>query len=465
MQADVAIVGAGPAGIAAAVAAAEAGASVVVIDEYNKPGGQFFKRSGEGFSVARQRRTREHERGEALRAKLVHPRIRVLSRALAWGRLDGVLMIYHDGRSEAVHAKSLVIATGAHDRPVAFPGWTLPGVMTAGAAQTIAKTQWVKPARRMLLAGAGPFLLPVSQSLLRADVSIAALVEMTRPLDWLPHGAALWRQWPRFAEVYDYKRELHRSCVPTIYGHKVVRALGKDKVEAAVIAQVDQEWRAVPGTERTLEVDGIAVGYGFLPNIELAVSCGCALRYDAHARAWFVRCSDDMATSVPGIFVAGEVNAIAGASVALVEGEIAGEAAARHAGVVGAEANAERRRALSRQRVHLYRLADALNVLFGPRPGLWDYLGGDITICRCEEVDAGEIAACIDDGCSSLKAVKDWTRAGMGLCQGRMCRGMIGEMVAMRRSVDLKSIPYPRVRPPIKPVPISALLESEETTT
>jgi D-hydroxyproline dehydrogenase subunit alpha len=465
MQTDVAVVGAGPAGMAAAVAAAEAGASVVVIDEYNTPGGQFFKRTGEGFSVARQRRTREHERGEALRAKLAHPRIRTLSRALAWGRVDGALMIYHDGGSKAVDAKSLVIATGAHDRPVAFPGWTLPGVMTAGGAQTIAKTQWVKPAQRVLLAGAGPFLLPVSQSLLRADVAIAALVEMTRPLDWLPHSTALWGQWPRFAEVFDYKRDLHRYGVPTIYGHKIVRALGTDKVEAAVIAQVDQEWHAIAGTERTIEVDGIAIGYGFLPNIELAVSCGCALRYDAHARAWFVECGDDMATSVAGIFVAGEVTAIAGASVALVEGEIAGAAAARHAGVVGPDASTERRQALSRQRSQLYRLADALNVLFGPRPGLWDYLEDDMTICRCEEVTAREIAACVDDGCSSLKAVKDWTRAGMGLCQGRMCRSMISEMIAKRRTVELASVPYPRVRPPIKPVPISALLKDEETTT
>ena len=464
MQADVAVVGAGPGGMAAAVAAAEAGASVIVLDEYGKPGGQYFKRSGDEFAVPRSRTTREYGRGEALRAKLSHPGIRVLSRALVWGRLAGNLMVYHDGRSEAVRAKALVIATGAHDRPGAFTGWTLPGVMTAGGAQTLVKTQWVRPARRMLLAGAGPFLLPVSQSLLRADVDIAALVEVTRPRNWLPYATSLWGQWPRFAEALDYKRDLRRAGVPTIYGHKIVRALGDQRVEGAVIAQVDRQWRAVPGTEREIEVDGIAVGYGFLPNIELAASCDCALRYDPHARAWFVQCSDKMETSVPGVFAAGEITAIAGSAVALVEGEIAGLSAALHSGAVGADSIASRRMLLSNRRSHLYKFADALNVLFGPREGLWDYLEGDTTVCRCEEVTAGAIAACIEDGCSSLKAVKDWTRAGMGLCQGRMCRNMVGEIIAARRGADLETLAFPRIRPPVKPVPIHALIEAEEVS-
>ena len=461
MQADVAVVGAGPGGMAAAVAAAEAGANVVVLDEYGKPGGQFFKRTGEGFSVAPPRLTREHQRGEALRERLAHPRIRVLSRALAWGRFDDGLMVYREGRSETVQAKALVIATGGYDRPVAFPGWTLPGVISAGGAQTLAKTQWVKPGRRMLLAGAGPFLLPVAQSLLRAEVKIAALVEITRPRQWLPYAASLWGQWPRFAEAFDYRRDLRGAGVPTIYGHKIVRALGESKVEAAVIAKVTDDWHAIAGTERTIEVDSIATGYGFLPNIELAASCGCDLRYDAAARAWFVKCTPTMATNVPDVFVAGEITAIAGSAVALVEGEIAGLSAAAHAGALRPDLAMQRQQKLRRERAKLYRFADALNALFGPRPGLWQYLEGDTTVCRCEEVTAGDIAACISDGCSSTKAVKDWTRAGMGLCQGRMCRNMVSEILAAQRVVDLRTIPFPHVRPPIKPVPIAALLQTE----
>ncbi len=170
--------------MAAAIAGAEGGAKVVLLDEYSKPGGQFFKRAPDGFSFKPERLTREYKRGETLRDKLRHSNITVLTNALVWGRFDDRIMVAHEGRSKAFNAKALVIATGAYDRPVAFPGWTLPGVMTAGGAQTLAKSQWIKPGRRILLAGAGPFLLPVAQSLLHADTTIGALVEATNPNEW-----------------------------------------------------------------------------------------------------------------------------------------------------------------------------------------------------------------------------------------------------------------------------------------
>jgi len=140
MQVDVAVVGSGPAGMAAAVEAAEAGASVLLLDEYAKPGGQFFKRSGDGFSVAPARLTREHQRGEALRAKLSHPRIRVLTRALVWGRFGSDLMVYREGRSEAVQASALVIATGAYDRRSRFPAGRFPA-----SSRPAARRRWRRP--------------------------------------------------------------------------------------------------------------------------------------------------------------------------------------------------------------------------------------------------------------------------------------------------------------------------------
>ena len=463
MRTDIAVVGAGPAGMAAALAAAEAGAQVVLLDEYSRPGGQFFKRSHDSFSVERDRLTREHDRGEHLRRQLSHQRIHVLTRTLAWGRFDDHLMIFRDQRSEALHARAFVIATGAYDRPVAFPGWTLPGVVSAGGAQALAKTQWVKPGHRMLLAGAGPFLLPVAQSLLRAGVRIVAIAEATTPLQWLPHAGALWGQWPRFAEAWDYKLDLRKAGVPTIHGYKIVRAVGDRAVAAAAIARVDSDWRTIGGTERTFEVDGIAVGYGFLPNLELAASFGCDLRFDPFARTWFAQCTADMSTNKPGVFVAGEITGIGGSALALEEGRIAGLSAAEHVGALP-PAEADRRRLPHRRRrAHLGRFADMLNVLFRPRPGLWEPLSGSVTICRCEEVSAQEIRACVAAGCTTTKSIKDWTRAGMGLCQGRMCRAMVSEIIAAERSVALDSIPFPHVRPPIKPVPIHALLQPETT--
>ena len=461
MRADVIVVGAGPAGMSAALAAADAGASVIVLDEYATPGGQFFKRTGDGFSISAKHLTREHARGEALRDRLRHANVTVLTRALVWGRFEDRIMVAHEGRSKALDGKAFVIATGAYDRPVAFPGWTLPGVMTAGGAQTLAKSQWVKPGKRMLLAGAGPFLLPVALSLLRAEVTIAGLVEATRPAEWLPHLGSLWGQWPRFSEAWEYKTSLRRAGVPTIYGHKIVRALGEKHVEGAVIARVDRDWRTIPGTERTIEVDAIATGYGFLANIELGASSGCRLRFDTYARTWFVECTPTMATSVPGTFVAGEITGIGGSAMALEEGRIAGLSAAEYCGNVAPHVAQRERQEAMAQRARLDRFASALNRLFGPRPGLWEFLNGDLAVCRCEEVKAREIMACIANGATTNKSIKDWTRAGMGLCEGRVCRAMVGEILARERGVDLATIPFPSVRPPLKPVPFSTLLQDD----
>jgi D-hydroxyproline dehydrogenase subunit alpha len=463
---DVAVVGAGPAGMAAALAAAEAGADVTLIDEYLRAGGQFFKRAGDAFALQPAQRSREHDTGEELRRALGQERIRLWTGALVWGAFPGgTLAVYRDGRSEILQFKALVIATGAHDRPVAFPGWTLPGVMSAGGAQTLAKTQWVKPGQRMLLAGAGPFLLPVAQQLIRCGVEIVAILEATRPAEWLRHVPALWGQWPRFAEAYDYWRSLRAARVPTLYGHKIVRALGKDGVEAAVIARVDHGWRAIAGTERSLQVDAIAIGYGFLPNLELAMCCDCALRWDACARAWFVATDRKLATSCPNIFAAGEVTGIAGSAMAIQEGTLAGIGAAEVVGAISAEEALGRRRAPLRRRKHLAALADMLSALFAPRAGLWEGLDGATTICRCEEVTAQDLRGAIRAGCASIKAVKDWTRAGMGLCQGRMCRGMVAQLIAEETDLTPADIAFPHIRPPIKPVPIAALARSEVSDT
>lgn len=462
LETDIAVVGAGPAGMAAALAAAESGAAVTVCDEHARPGGQFFKRAGGAFGLEAGHLGREHEHGERLRRALAAGNIRVLNDALVWGVFpDKVLMLYREGRSEALRARAIVIAAGAYERPVPFPGWTLPGVMTAGGAQTLAKTQWVKPGRRMLLAGAGPFALPVADSLLRAGVETVAIVEATRPRQWWRHAAALWGQWPRFAEAFAYRRTLRRAGVPVLFGHKILRAEGDDTVTGAVVAAVDGEWRARPGSERRFVVDAITTGYGFLPNSELADLMGCDSRWDPHGQSWFVAVDNRLATSQTGVFAAGEITGIGGSAIALEEGRIAGLSAAEYLGAIDARRAAQLRAPIQRARRRLQRFADMVNALFAPRLGLWEGLAGDTLACRCEEVTAAEVRACVRAGCASPKEVKDWTRAGMGLCQGRICRSLVAQAIAEEKRISPRHVPRPSVRPPIKPAPIGALALSE----
>lgn len=457
---DVAVIGGGPAGMSSAVAARQAGASVVVVDEYPRLGGQFFKRAAKDFRLQRSQLSAEHDAGEALRSEIQRLDIEVWSDTILWATFGKTLMLYRGGKSMALQARTVVLATGAHDRPVPFPGWTLPGVMTAGGAQTIARTQWVKPGSRVLIAGAGPFAMPVAQQILRTGAKIVAILEATRPIEWLPHASSLWGQWPRFREALAYRRSLRG--IPVLFGHKIVRALGTDTVEAAEVSAVNAAWHSLPGTNKRFDVDAVATAYGFLPNIEVADGLGCELRWDPFGQAWFVKHDATMATSVPGVFAAGEITGIAGSAVAMEEGRIAGLSAAA---VIKKIDLAELQRQCEpsiRRRASLMRFADALNRLFGPRPGLWEGLEDATTVCRCEEITAGDIRSCLREGCASVKGIKDWTRAGMGPCQGRVCRSLVGHLVATGSGMAPEAVQRPRTRPPFKPVPFGAMAESEE---
>jgi NADPH-dependent 2,4-dienoyl-CoA reductase/sulfur reductase-like enzyme len=355
-----------------------------------------------------------------------------------------------------------VLATGARDRPVPFPAWTLPGVMTAGGAQALAKAHWVRPGQKIVLAGSGPFLLPVAKTILESGARIVALLEATGPRDWAPHAPALWGQWERGGEAWRYWRALRRARVPVLYRHRLLAAVGEDHVTGARIAAVDADWRAVPGTERLIPADAIAVGFGFVPNAELAELCGCAMRWDIDGQAWFVISDGAQQTSMPGIFAAGEITGIGGAAIALLEGTAAGLSAAAHSGRIGSAAAAASRLPLSRSLRRHGRFAAMLNRLFTPRPALWNGLDDAVTVCRCEEVSCETIRQSIRAGCGTPKEVKDWTRAGMGPCQGRVCGSLVARLLAEERGGDPGAVIPPRVRPPIKPVPMRVLVESEQ---
>ena len=273
----------------------------------------------------------------------------MLSGATVWAAPEPGLLLL-TGSVASLRAGAVVLATGAYDRAVAFPGWTLPGVMTAGGAQALAKGQDVIPGRRVLLAGAGPFLLPVAEQLSARGAEVV-VVEATRRRDWLRAGPRMLAHPGRLVDYATYRTRVRRI----VWGHVLVRAEGDDRVRSATIAQAGPDW-APAGGERTFEVDAVCTAYGFTPSVELARALGCELADDAVAH------DEDMRTSVPGVFVAGEATGIGGADLALVEGELAGHAAA---------ARGTRRdlAALRRRRAKLAGFAQILAELFDPRPG------------------------------------------------------------------------------------------------
>ncbi|HEY6888245.1 MAG TPA: FAD-dependent oxidoreductase, partial [Solirubrobacter sp.] len=317
-QVDVAIVGGGPAGMAAAIAARRAGSSVVVIDEYAAPGGQIWRRRFDEVGSFAPKSLPPEAREQV--AAFSTSGAELLAGRSVWGTPEpGVLMLTGDGPAR-VRARAIVLCTGAYDRPVAFPGWTLPGVMTAGGAQALAKGQGVLPGKRVLLAGAGPFLLPVAAQLASLGAEIVAVAEATRRREWVGVGPRMAAHPARLVDYAKYRTRVRKI----VWGHVIVRAAGEGRVRSATIAEAGPDW-APAGAETTFEVDAVCTAYGFLPSVDLARALGCELAGDAVAH------NEDMRTSVAGVFVAGEATGIGGADLALAEGELAGYAAAAHA--------------------------------------------------------------------------------------------------------------------------------------
>jgi len=458
---ELVILGSGPAGLAAAIEAAKAGARVTVLDENARPGGQIYRQFNSGFSVtAPDVLGHDYQRGQELLAEFgsIAHRVEYMDDTLVWAiSPENELAFLCRGQSRSVRYRQLVIAVGAYDRPVPFPGWTLPGVFTAGGAQRLVKTQRVLPGEKILLAGTGPLQLAVANQIVDAGGKVEAIVEAGNIDKWMSLARSAWGQWTLIADAWRYWSGIRKAGIPLWREHILLEARGDGRVEEAVVARVDQHWRPVPGTARTLAVDAVSVGYGFVSSVELTRLAGCAHRYDPLLGGWVPVRGETMDTTVANVYAAGDCAGVAGSFVAIEEGRIAGLAAAQALGCLSAD-EAKRRMEPSRERLAgLTRLRGVLDEISVPRPGLYELATDDTIVCRCEEITLGEIKAALEADVSNMNEVKRMTRMGMGSCQGRMCAPALQEIIARERGLSPADIEPLSPRPPIRPVPITAL--------
>ncbi|MFB6523589.1 NAD(P)/FAD-dependent oxidoreductase [Streptomyces sp. NPDC056401] len=450
---DLAVVGAGPAGLAAAVTAAGLGLRVTLLDAGERPGGQYFRHPAPGLGAARPEALHHGwsafaSREAALRAHASAGRIAYLPYHHVWtvtpdqGAGPGWTLHAVAGPDEApatVRARTVLLATGAYERQLPFPGWTLPGVVGAGGAQAMLKAGLVLPGSRVVVAGSGPLLLAVAGSLAAAGARVPAVVEAAAYTGYAAHTPALLRNPGKLAEGATYGGALLRHGVRLLTRHAVTEAHGTDRVEAVTVARLDRDWRPLPGTARRIPCDAVAVGHGLVPQLELATGLGCATRPSPDATV-ALELDAEQRTSVPGIWSAGETGGIGGAQLALTEGEIAAHS------IAGRPVPAR----LARTRTRLRAFAAAMAGAHRPGPGWTGWLREDTDVCRCEEVPAGRIREAVEDlGARDARTVKLLTRAGMGWCQGRMC----GPAVAALAGTD----PAPDRRPLSCPVPLRHL--------
>ena len=453
---DVLVVGAGPGGLSAALAAASAGVSVVVLDERAQPGGQYFKPLAPSQRFADESAADQQFRaGRSLEQRVRAAGVSIESEATAWGAFapDDLAAVV-GGKAVVYRPRQLILAAGAYERPVPIPGWTLPGVMTTGALQTLARAYRVSPGRRVLIAGNGPLNLQLAVELVGSGVEVVAVVESApRPglAAWRDAFALAWHRADLAGQGFGYLAVLRARGVPVLWGRAVVAAIGESRFERAHLARIDPDGRPIAGTERELAADALALGYGFVPSTELARSLGCRHRFvDRHVGYLTTETDGDGRTNVPGVCAIGDGATIGGASIAVERGMLAGLAAAEALGRA-----VPPRDFMRRKLAHDDAFQAALWRFFRPAPFRPDTLDDATVVCRCEEVTAGEIRRVVADGYPHLGAVKRHTRCGMGRCQGRYCAAVAARLAGDSTALGEFSLFAPRL--PAKPVPVAAI--------
>jgi thioredoxin reductase len=457
-EVDVAVVGAGPAGLAAATLCAGYGLATALFDEQPAVGGQIYRGGAATRSASAGLAGGDLAHGAALARAFAAAGAAHLPGATVWavraaasGAIE--LCVACDARGPAPErawtARAAIIAAGAYERPFPFPGWTLPGVMTAGAAQVLLKSAALVPRGRVVLAGSGPLLWLVAAQLLEAGAALDALLETVprgRLASVLRHAPSFLAS-PYFREGLDLARRVRRRT-------RVIEYVTALAAEGG--ARVERVRFRADGTERVLAADALFVHQGVVPSLELAAAAGCATRW-SDARACFEPVADAWGgTTVPSLWVAGDGAGVAGAQAAESGGRLAAlavvNALGRIDGVVRDREAVPHRRALAgalrgRRFIDaLYRPADAFRLP-----------DAATVVCRCEEVTAAQVIDAARAGCAGPAQAKAFLRCGMGPCQGRMCGLTVTELIARSRGVAPSDVGHFRSRFPVKPVPLAEI--------
>jgi D-hydroxyproline dehydrogenase subunit alpha len=451
---DLVVVGSGPAGLSAALAAAQLGAQVTMIDAYPLPGGQYYRQPPERLI---NQSTQHQHQGYELWHKVQAAGVNILSNTLVWSGSPDKTLVYSDPQGTGkTKARAIILATGAYERPAAFPGWNLPGVLMTGGAQTLLY-QHILPGKRVLLAGTGPLQMVVAKKLLEAGAEVTAVLEGSRLLGkGIRHATALWGQWERLAEGGSSMATMLRKGVPYRLGWGILAAHGAKEVEGTTIAQLDKDWRPIPGSEKEVACDTVCIGYGFIPFNSLGRVIGAKQVWRPDLGGEVPERDDVMQTSIPGIYAAGDGAGIGGVRMSLIEGQVAGIAAAVQLGYgegILEPFMQEIAPKLRRERAFQRMYAD----LFTPGPGVFELAKDDTLVCRCEGVTLKKVRQAVKMGAASLSEVKSITRTGMGECQGRMCGHEVMHLIAKLTGKPLTEIGTFSIRPPIFPLPLELL--------
>lgn len=461
---DVIIVGSGFSGIVAAGILADHQLNVLMVDENIHLGGQLLRKIPEILgNYSNYKPDYVKKIGFAFVENVKSKKIHIMNRTCVVGVFPGNRLMMETARKEIheVTADAVLFATGARERYVPFKGWTLPGVYSTGMTQVLMKSSGILPGRNIVVGGSGLFLFSVAYEILKNKGKIPAVLEQTGMMGKIKMLPALLHQFSKVTEGARYMSKIIFNGVPIKHRRKIIEARGKDCVEEVVVGKVDANGKLKEGSEKIYKADALAIGYGFVPNVEAPVMAGCEMEYAKHNGGWTVKVNDRLETSVENILAAGEITGVGGALKSINEGKITGHTILRKFEKISEEDFQQTLKKLNRERKHHMQFVYYFNSLYQIPAGIIEDVPEDTVVCRCEDITMGDIKKGIAKGYNTPKALKSYARLSMGNCQGRTCGPVVYDTLSLLTGNHPQTAGPFLSRPPLKPVSIAALANLE----
>ncbi len=457
---DVVIIGSGFSGIVAADILAKHQLNILMLDENMHVGGQLLRKIPEQLGeYASYNPDYVKKLGFRFVQNVKHQKITIMNRACIMGIYPDKKLLLEVERKQVmeINYNYLVFATGARERYLPFTGWTLPGVYSTGMAQVLMKSSGILPAKSMVIGGSGLFLFSVAYEYLKNKGKAVAVLEQTGMMEKIKMVPALAHQFSKVAEGFKYLSRIYLSGVPVKYSTKIVEARGNGCVEEVVTGKVNSDGRLISGSEKIYKADALAVGYGFVPNIEAPQLAGCDLEYAEDKGGWIVRVNDNLETSVKDIYAAGEITGVGGALKSINEGNITAVSILHKMELMAESDYVKNLARLLKERGHHMQFVHFFNSLYRVPAEALNDIPDETVICRCEDITMGDIRKSVAAGYKTPKGLKTATRVTMGNCQGRTCGPVLYDMLGLLTGQPKQSFGLFNTRPPLKPLSVEAL--------
>ncbi len=456
---DLVVLGAGPAGVAAANVASKEGAEVVIIDENSSAGGQIYRAPPNEFQPQNSFKSDEFREGEKQRNILENSNLTALFKHRVWSvSSDLVVSTVGPNGLSSWHARSLIIANGALERIIPFPGWTIPGVIGLAASTILLKSQYVLPGQSTVVAGCGPLLIAVANGIIKSGGKVSAIIDLNSKSDWIKAFPRLLSRPDQLFKGMSWFANIMKAGIKLYGGHAVTNTKQVDNVLRISIAPINSAGSILDSkNQKIVEGDCLAIGHGLFPSTEITRLLKAKHIYDPLKGGWVPLIDDDFRSSIPGVYIAGDATGISGAFSAVQKGRIAGMAAVRDLNVMSSQkykAKIKSELIILKKNENFGKAAVRLMKF---RPELIQTITSETIVCRCEDVFRSEIDEAIESGARDMNQLKAWTRCGMGPCQGRTCSEAIEAILASK--VGSRELAGQWTgRTPLRPVPIEQII-------